>query len=559
MKKGFVLILLISIILLGIISRFYKIGEAPAGLYIDEAGQGYSAFSILKTGKDEFGKPFPIVFRAFTDFKTPIYIYSIVPLIPLFGLTPFTVRLPSAFFGVLTLPILFLLIRKISPSFIATPLAIICMLLLAISPWHVLFSRTDYECNIALFLFLSGIYLFYLGLEKPKFFILSAIFFATAIPAYHAQRVITPLTILILFIKHHHQLSQKQYRSSLGLGFIIAFLISIPTLLVATTPGFLARAGLNIFSSARGLPAGFINDYSGFFSPIINSRIFLSVQEFLALYFSYLSPRYMFVLGDYGPRSSYPELSTFFIWQFPFYIYGLILLIKEKRLKELRFLTIVLLLLTPIPAAITRDPYSTIRALPLVVPQIVIISLGIFYSSKSLYNFAKEKKIKIPIIKSGFALIVIFIISYSLLKLHSSVILLNEYYRANEWDSGWKQVSETIKTFNPSLPIIVDHPESYIELLFFLKYPPEIYQKENFEIPLAEYYTNLNRNTTKKIGNIQTRPVNWREDLPIEQYLIGDELAISEQQIKEHNLTLIREIDFPNSRVAFRILKTNPH
>jgi len=76
MKKITIIAILGFIILLGIITRFYKLGEAPAGLYLDEAGQGYSAYSILKTGKDEFGKPFPIVFRSFVDFKTPVYIYS---------------------------------------------------------------------------------------------------------------------------------------------------------------------------------------------------------------------------------------------------------------------------------------------------------------------------------------------------------------------------------------------------------------------------------------------------------------------------------------------------
>ena len=98
------------------------------------------------------------------------------------------------------------------------------------------------------------------------------------------------------------------------------------------------------------------------------SSWFLSTREFFGLYFSYLSPRYMFFLGDYGARSSFPELSTFFLWQFPFYIYGLWLLFKKKGLGELKFFTIVTLFISPIPAAVTRDPYTTIRALPLSNP-----------------------------------------------------------------------------------------------------------------------------------------------------------------------------------------------
>src|SRR3972149_9527773 len=101
-------------VFLAIATRLYKLGEAPQGLYLDEAAQGYNAYSVLKTGNDEFGKAFPVVFRSFADFKTPVYIYLIVPLIPIFGLTKFTVRFPSFFFSILTIPILYFLISELT-------------------------------------------------------------------------------------------------------------------------------------------------------------------------------------------------------------------------------------------------------------------------------------------------------------------------------------------------------------------------------------------------------------------------------------------------------------
>lgn len=562
MKNYLTIILLILIMVLGVTTRFYKLGQAPAGLYIDEAGQGYSAYSILRTGQDEFGKSFPFIFRSFTDFKTPVYIYLVVPLIPIFGLNAFTVRLPSFIFSILTFPIIFLLIKKISPDKdrLATVLALTVTLLLAISPWHILFGRTNFECNVALFFFLAAVYIFYLALDKPKLFILSAVLFAIAIPSYHSQRIVTPLIILVLVIRHRQKIFIKQNRVILGSAAILGLLISLPTLSVATTPGFLARAaGLNIFSHLRQLPAGFLENYHGIFGGFINNPIFLSTQEFLSLYFSYLSPRFMFILGDYGPRSSFPQLSTFFIWQFPFYIYGLWLIIKEKSLNEVRFFTLALLLIAPIPAAVTRDPYSTIRALPLVIPQTIIISLGLIYAFRNTISYCARFKIHTIMVKNSFILISVLVICYSLFKLHSSVIVLNEYYRAKYWDYGWQQVTSTIQGLS-NLPVIVDNSrnESYISLLFFLKYPPEIYQKQNFEVPITEYYTNMSRNTTKTIGNIIIRQISWKEDLLQEQYLVGDNLSISDNQIKEHHLTIIKDIRYPDTSIAFRIVKTNP-
>lgn len=547
--KRYTFVALILIIILGAILRFYQLGEAPAGLYIDEAGQGYSAYSILQTGKDEFGMQWPIVFRSFTDFKTPIYTYLIAPFIPFFGLNSFTVRFPSAIFVVITLPLLFLLIKELSKN---QTLALISTLLLAISPWHILFSRTDYECNVALFVYLLGLYLFYLGLKIPQLVSISLVFLAISAIAYQSERLIVPLTVIVLFLKYKAQLLSQKYRSQIFFGVIVGMIVVLPTLTIAFTPGFLARAsGLNIFSTNRQLPAGTIEDYHGPLSGIVNSSWFLSTKEFSALYLSYFSPRFMFNLGDYGPRSSYPGVATFFIWQSPFYLIGLFILFKRRFLyPELKFLVILLLLLSPIPAAITRDPYSSIRSLPLVVPQLIIISLGI---SELFKVFNRKSKILIANLLGG-------LVVYSVLHLYSSVIILNEYYRAVEWDYGLEEVSSYIKDFYQEVPIIFDNSrdEMYIQVAFFLKYDPKLFQEQNFEVELKDYYNQMERVKEKKIGKIITRPINWDLDLKTEQYLVGDELAISHDQIKEHQLFLKKEDYYPDGSVALRIVKTNP-
>lgn len=547
MKKYLAYSILGLSIALAIITRFYKLGQAPAGLYLDEAAQGYNAFSIWQTGKDEFGKSFPVVFRSFTDFKTPVYIYLITPLIPIFGLTKFAVRFPSFLFSVLTLPFLYLLIKKITPQKYAQALALLTTLLLSISPWHILFGRTNFECNVALFFFIAGSYYFYKSLEKPKFFILTAILWAIAIPSYHSQRIVTPLIMLLLAARHRGKLIKSKYRKSILIGLLFGILISLPTLRVATTPGFLARAsGLNIFTRE---PVGIITN-AGTFDFIVNNKLFLNLREFGALYLSYFSPRQMFILGDYGPRSSFPYLSTFFIWQAPFYVWGLYKFIKSKNLGELKFYALSLLLAAPVPAAVTRDPYSTIRTLPLVIPQLIIISFGMLSAYHALKNNILKK----------FSIIIFgLIIIYSLLKLYSSIIILNEYYRAPWWNYGWQEVVYVLQNNYPNLPVVIDNSrtEPHSQLIFFLKYDPVKYQQDN-GVNLDTYYTDMNREKNKDIGRIKTRPINWEQDLKVEQILVGDHLAISEQQISEHSLELIKEVLYPDTSVAFRVVKTNP-
>lgn len=551
-KKKLIITVLFLITLLGIAIRFYQLGDAPKGFYVDEASQGYSAYSILKTGKDEFGKSFPVVFRSFTDFKTPVYIYLIVPLIPIFDLTVFTVRFPSFLFSVLTLPLLYLIISQLTEDKrYRVPLSLASTLLLTISPWHTLFGRTDFECSVALFLYLLGIYLFYLSLIKPWVIILSAFIFALSIPAYHSERFLTPLTVLILFVRHRKLLITEKFRNYLVTGFLIGFLITIPTLSVVATPGFLARAtGLNILSHNRQVPSGYMSNYQDALSIVVNNSGYLSTKEFLSLYFTYFSPRSMFYMGDYDLRSSFPDLGTFFVWQFPFYLLGLYFLIKRKELGELRFVMLLLLIISPIPAALTRDPYTTIRALPLVIPQVTLVALGIVEGIMFLKN--KLRPLAYLILGA--------LVLHSVLNLYSSGIILNEFYRAKVWGYGSQEVAEFLKDKYRTVPAIVDNSrdQQHIQLAFFLKYDPAKYQAENFEVSDKEYYTNMSRNTQIKIGKITTRPINWKEDLKINQYLIGDELAISLEQIKEHKLTLEKEILYPDKSVAFRIVRTNP-
>ena len=106
--------LLILIVAFFLITRLYKITEIPGSVYWDEASIGYNAYSILETGKDEWGKVSPFHFKAFGEFKLPVYIYLLVPFIKIFGLNEFSVRFPGVLFSLGVIIFTFLLGKKIS-------------------------------------------------------------------------------------------------------------------------------------------------------------------------------------------------------------------------------------------------------------------------------------------------------------------------------------------------------------------------------------------------------------------------------------------------------------
>src|SRR5258708_12719733 len=104
--------LLIGIVLLGFFLRVIGLSNHPAGFTPDEASFGYDAYSILKTGKDQWGHMMPLVFKSFGDDKLPVYTYLAFPSVAIFGLNETAVRLPNAIFGTLAIIFLYFLVYQ---------------------------------------------------------------------------------------------------------------------------------------------------------------------------------------------------------------------------------------------------------------------------------------------------------------------------------------------------------------------------------------------------------------------------------------------------------------
>ncbi len=124
-------ILIILILLLSLILRVWKLDSVPVSLFGDELDVGYHAYSILKTGRDYSGNFMPLHFKSLAEWRTPLYLYSSVPTVAIFGISPWGVRLPAAIFGILGVFAIYLLTKQITNNKI---IALLSALFLAISP-----------------------------------------------------------------------------------------------------------------------------------------------------------------------------------------------------------------------------------------------------------------------------------------------------------------------------------------------------------------------------------------------------------------------------------------
>src|SRR5467141_5008296 len=92
----------------------YHLTRNPAGFFVDESSIAYNAYTISQSGQDEFGNSWPLYFRAFGDYKNPVYVYLLAALFKVSGPGILTARLLSALAGVAAAALLGLLAARIS-------------------------------------------------------------------------------------------------------------------------------------------------------------------------------------------------------------------------------------------------------------------------------------------------------------------------------------------------------------------------------------------------------------------------------------------------------------
>lgn len=177
------------ILLVGALVRVWMFNVIPAGLNQDEASIGYDAYSLLKYGIDRNGSTLPVHLISWGSGQNVLYAYLSMPFIWLFGLSSFSVRLVNLIFGLASLPVFFLLVKRMSSFKIAA----IALFLLAINPWHIMMSRWGLESNLLPSLLLITVFVLVCSFERPKLIILTGFLAALCLYAYGTAYLFIPV------------------------------------------------------------------------------------------------------------------------------------------------------------------------------------------------------------------------------------------------------------------------------------------------------------------------------------------------------------------------------
>lgn len=182
-----------AIFLLAVFERVWMFGVLPLGLNQDEAYSGYNAWSLLHEGIDSSGDHFPVYFEVWGSGQSALNTYLMMPLVALFGLKAWVIRLPQMIVSLFTVLAIYGIVKRLWNH----KAGLCAMFFFAIAPWHIMMSRWALDCNFAPGFVAFGLYFFIRGLEKPNFLILSGLLYGLSLYGYATIWPFVPLIILL--------------------------------------------------------------------------------------------------------------------------------------------------------------------------------------------------------------------------------------------------------------------------------------------------------------------------------------------------------------------------
>lgn len=463
---------LILIVVTAFVLRFNQVTQIPPSLNWDEVSIGYNAYSILTTGRDEWGEVLPLHFKSYGEYKLPVQVYGSVPGIALFGLNELGVRITPVVYGTLTVMVMFFLGRVLFQNHW---IGLLSAFLLAISPWHIHLTRASFESSFALFWVSLGIWWLIKGFKKAWWLVWSMIPLALAVYTYNSARVFVPLFLIVMLLiswRKFVQLGKQVVVTALVFGLFMLPLVpfslsgesSARYKLVSITddPGLIPRINENRGNSVLPEPL----------PRLVHNRVTYISAYFLDHYLAHFTPQFLFISGAPHKQHHVQGIGQLYLIQAPFLLAGLWWLFKTGQ--QFKWLLMVWMLLSFVPVAITNDsiPHA-LRTLITVPVYQLLTAAGFFYSLKLL---AKPRLIKQTMVALVVAGLLIQMISY-----------LNNYYNlypqrySRDWQYGYKQVVQYLKDHQDGYDQIVfsrHYGEPHMFTLFYLNYDPGKFQND---------------------------------------------------------------------------------
>jgi 4-amino-4-deoxy-L-arabinose transferase-like glycosyltransferase len=493
MKRWVSVVCLCSIVVLAFAVRVYHLSSVPPSPYLDEVSNGYNAYSLLKTGRDEYGKRLPLMLQAYNDFRPALFEYFAMPFIALFGLTVFAIRLPSVVLEVGAVACMFFLMKELLrnkgstlPGHHTTCIALAAAFLFAITPWSIYSSRISDEINMSLSFFVFSLTAFVYGMNRIRgkkgiaVFLLSVILFVIDFYAYHGIKLFLPFFFFGLAILYFREFwhNKKLTIVALFLGGILL----LPLYFAFTAPGSSVRLGavntvsgdpvIIAQSSARLLRDQLQGDRLG---KIFDNRRVLTSLEFLTNAVRNFDPSWLFFATG-GKTYKVPDFGPLYLFEFPLLLAGFYFLSRTRAMQNnVKWVIVLSILLSVIPAGLNNESPHLNRTNTMLPGLIILSSLGLYQC------ILFTNRLKSVLVRSiGYAAITLVITVSFVWFLHAYFVEF-PYQTAAFYQYGAIEAFQYAQSEqNKYDKIVVSNSdiflEGYMYYLFATKYDPKTYQ-----------------------------------------------------------------------------------
>lgn len=327
--------------------RLYDISGVPTELSADELEFYNSAASFATTGRDVDGQRHLFFFSENPGRNPPIYSISEYPFAVLLGPSPLSLRLAAVIYGLLTVWLLFLLVRQMTQR---DDVAALAALFAAVAPILVHFSRIAWQPACELPFLLGGLY----GLSRGL-----AIGESGPVPAPLRVRWLIAGAIVL-------GLSAYTYMASWFYALLLGGALTGFSAIFAPTPRH-RRAALLAYALALTVAAPAL--YEIFIDPETADRTtriatfrfgvtLPALRTFAANYIAHFRWSYLAVDGDPIPGTTWRYLNgmgAFYWWIVPLAVVGAVGSFEKIRSIVWRYWLWVWLLAYPLGGALTDE------------------------------------------------------------------------------------------------------------------------------------------------------------------------------------------------------------
>ena len=577
---------LLLILILASFFRLWGLTKVPVSLFSDEVDVGYQAYSILQTGKDYMGNTWPLHFQSYSDARTPLYIYAAVPSVFIFGVSPLGVRLPSAIFGVFGVWGMYLLVNELMSYGLrvkglkditrnaltrnSRTVALISALVLAVSPWHIQYSRAAFEVTMLLAFCLFGLYFFFRTLtvgrqdiKEGKYLWISTALLVFTPWIYSTAKFFTPIllfTLLTIWKKDLLHLDKKNLLKSAVVGLIVGVPIIISTLFGGGASRF---SYISVFSDptttheidyARLLDAQFRGQTTNVIpkvaSRFVHNKATFWTEKIVNNVFSAVSADFLFINGDPNLRHSIKGVGQFYWIESIALLLGLIFFFGSFKERKIKILISFWLVVGVIPSAITRDGGTHATRLILILPPLIfLISYGILVGLSKLKGNAPQ------LLAASYLLL--FTLEFGFYQ--HKYWVDNPWQTERQWHAGFYEAVEEIKKLEESYEKIIISDKYEPPKIFFAglyQYPPDAWQKgfEKVSIPGFDYLEKVGKFYFGHAGPINVSNLSEYLDKSTLYIAAANEVPVNlirEPEKTPSGLSLIKSIAFPSGEPAF--------